>query len=219
MNPPVESRIAEEDETRLVARLRDGDEAAFAELVDRYHTGMVRLATVYVRDEAAAEDVAQEAWIGVLRGIDRFEARSSLKTWIFHILINRAKTRATREQRSIPFSALWDADTAPFEPAVEPERFRPPGAQWAGGWVSFPQSWGAAPEERLLSGEAREQIQACIDTLPPSQREVVVLRDVQGWSAEEVCAALQVSEANQRVLLHRGRSKVRRALERYLTGE
>ncbi|MBV9322971.1 MAG: sigma-70 family RNA polymerase sigma factor [Chloroflexi bacterium] len=133
------------------------------------------------------------------------------------MLVHCARARLRREQRSIPFSAMWDAATERFEAAVAAERFRGPGEQWSGGWVSFPPAWGEAPEERLLSREARGQIQAAIDRLPPSQREVVLLRDVQGWSAAEVCDALMVSEANQRVLLHRGRSKVRQALEAYLS--
>jgi RNA polymerase sigma-70 factor (ECF subfamily) len=209
-----------DDDVRLVELLRAGDERAFAALIDRYHTVMLRLATVYVRDRAVAQDVVQDTWLGVLRGLDRFEARSPLKTWIFHILVNTAKTRAVREKRTIPLSALWDPTTTDsFEPAVEPERFLPADApRWPGHWTSLPPGWDAMPEERLLSGETRSLIHAAIDALPPSQREVVSLRDSEGWTAEEVCNILQISETNQRVLLHRGRSRVRRALERYLTG-
>ena len=209
-----------DDDVRLVELLRAGDERAFAALIDRYHTVMLRLATVYVRDRAVAQDVVQDTWLGVLRGLDRFEARSSLKTWIFHILVNTAKTRAVREKRTIPLSALWDPTTTDsFEPAVEPGRFLPADApRWPGHWTSLPPGWDAVPEERLLSGETRSLIHAAIDALPPSQREVVSLRDSEGWTAEEVCNILQISETNQRVLLHRGRSRVRRALERYLTG-
>ena len=209
-----------DDDVRLVELLRAGDERAFAALIDRYHTVMLRLATVYVRDRAVAQDVVQDTWLGVLRGLDRFEARSPLKTWIFHILVNTAKTRAVREKRTIPLSALWDPTTTDsFEPAVEPERFLPADApRWPGHWTSLPPGWDAMPEERLLAGETRSLIHAAIDALPPSQREVVSLRDSEGWTAEEVCNILQISETNQRVLLHRGRSRVRRALERYLTG-
>jgi len=209
-----------DDDVRLVELLRAGDERAFAALIDRYHTVMLRLATVYVRDRAVAQDVVQDTWLGVLRGLDRFEARSPLKTWIFHILVNTAKTRAVREKRTIPLSALWDPTTADsFEPAVEPGRFFPADApRWPGHWTSLPPGWDAVPEERLLSGETRSLIHAAIDALPPSQREVVSLRDSEGWTAVEVCNILQISETNQRVLLHRGRSRVRRALERYLTG-
>ena len=207
------------DDTQLIAALRAGEESAFVLLIDRYHAGMVRIAQGFVRDAAVAEEVVQEAWLGVLRGLDRFEARSSLKRWISSILINGAKTRATRERRSIPFSALWDDPGAePFEPSVEPERFRPEDSARAGGWVSFPHGWNAAPDERFLSQEAQNQIRACIDALPSGQRQVVALRDVHGMSAEETCNLLQISEVNQRVLLHRGRSKVRRAIELYRAG-
>ena len=216
----VAGLVGVDDDVRLVELLRAGDERAFAALIDRYHTVMLRLATVYVRDRAVAQDVVQDTWLGVLRGLDRFEARSPLKTWIFHILVNTAKTRAVREKRTIPLSALWDPTTADsFEPAVEAGRFFPADApRWPGHWTSLPPGWDAVPEERLLSGETRSLIHAAIDALPPSQREVVSLRDSEGWTAKEVCNILQISETNQRVLLHRGRSRVRRALERYLTG-
>jgi RNA polymerase sigma-70 factor, ECF subfamily len=208
-----------DDETHLIAALRAGEESAFVLLIDRYHAGMVRIAQMFVRDAAVAEEVVQEAWLGVLRGLARFEARSSLKQWISTILINRAKTRATRERRSIPFSALWDESGAEFfEASIEPERFRPEDSAWPGGWVSFPHGWNAAPDERFLSQEAQTEIRACIDALPGGQRQVVVLRDVHGMSAQETCNLLQISEVNQRVLLHRGRSKVRRAIELYLAG-
>jgi RNA polymerase sigma-70 factor (ECF subfamily) len=138
---------------------------------------------------------------------------------MFRIVINTARARAGREQRSIPFSAAGDAWANGAEPAVEPARFRGPTDQWPGGWVSFPPSWGQAPEQRVLSGEVLQVIRDAIDQLPPGQREVVVLRDVQGWDAEEVCQLLQLSEANQRVLLHRGRSKLRRGLAHYLAGQ
>ncbi len=207
------------DETQFIAALRAGQEPAFVELIDRYHAGMVRLAQMFVRDAAVAEEVVQEAWLGVLHGLARFEARSSLKRWISTILINRAKTRATRERRSIPFSELWgEAGPEPFEPSVAPERFRPEDTAWRGGWVSFPLGWNAAPDERLLAQEVQTQIRASIDSLPDSQRQVVVLRDVHGMTADETCSLLQISDVNQRVLLHRGRSKVRRAIELYLTG-
>jgi RNA polymerase sigma-70 factor (ECF subfamily) len=173
-------------ELELVEALREGDEGAFAALVDRYHTSLVRVARMYVRDGATAEEVAQETWVAVLGGIDRFEARSSIKTWLFRILTNRAKTRGEREARSIPFSSMGDSD-------------RP-----------------SAEEERLLAGEARGVILETIETLPPAQRATITLRDIEGLSAEEVCNVLEVSDTNQRVLLHRARSTVRRALERYL---
>ena len=208
-----------DDESYFIAALRAGDESAFVTLVDRYNDGLFRLAQMFVRDAAVAEEVVQDAWLGVLRGLNRFEARSSLKQWISTILINRAKTRATRERRSVPFSAVWNGSgVEPFEPAVEPERFQPEGSEWPGGWVSFPVGWNVAPDERFLSQEVQSQIRASIDALPASQRDVVVLRDVQGCTAAETCALLRISEINQRVLLHRGRSRVRRAIELYLTG-
>ncbi len=207
------------DESELIASLRAGDEASFVRLVELYNAGMIRVARMYVRDRSIAEEVAQEAWLGVLRGLDRFQARSSLKTWIFRILLNCARARAGREQRSIPFSAAGEALIEGAEPAVDASRFRGPGDPYHGGWVSFPASWGRTPEQRVLSGEVQQLVGAAIDQLPPAQREVVVMRDVQGWSAEEVCQLLQVSESNQRVLLHRGRSKLRCALAHYLAGE
>jgi RNA polymerase sigma-70 factor (ECF subfamily) len=203
----------------LVAALAGGDEAAFESLIDRYHAPLLRLAMVYVSDRAVAEEVVQETWIGVLRGLDRFEGRSSLKTWIFRILTNRAKTRGQREGRSVPFSSLWSPGE-PGEPAVEPERFLPPDhAEWPGHWASPVRSWGDSPEERLLSGETTALIHQAVEALPPAQREVITLRDIEGWTADEVCDLLEVSEGNQRVLLHRARSKVRRALERYFVDE
>jgi RNA polymerase sigma-70 factor (ECF subfamily) len=208
--------LSNADDQRLVDSLRAGDESAFEVLIDRYHSSLLRLAMFYVPSRAVAEDVVQETWLGVLQGLARFEGRSSLKTWIFRILTNRARTRGQREGRSIPFSAVWSADDDPAEPAVDADRFRPPEDKWHGGWVSFPRNWDELPEERLLSAETRAQIQQAIDALPDSQREVITLRDVEGWASEEVCNVLDISESNQRVLLHRARSKVRRALEQYL---
>jgi RNA polymerase sigma-70 factor (ECF subfamily) len=198
------------DERELLRRLRDGDEAAFAELVDAYGRGMLRVAQSFVRSRAAAEEVVQDAWLGVLRGLDRFEGRSSLKTWIYRILVNTAKTRGVREARSIPFSALAGGD----EPAVEPERFFGPDHPHApGGWSAPPSEW---PPERLEAKETRELIDATIAELPPLQRQVITMRDVEGFSADETCNALEISESNQRVLLHRARARVRRALERHM---
>jgi RNA polymerase sigma-70 factor (ECF subfamily) len=204
---------ARESEEQLVAALQAGDEAAFATLVDRYQPSLVRLARMYVRDQSTAEEVAQETWLAVLKGIDRFEGRSSFKTWLFRILTNRAKTRGQRESRSVPFSSLGgDSD----DPAVDPDRFRPEGEQYAGGWKQFPVPWEGDPEERLLAGEARALILDTIEKLPPNQRAVITLRDIEGFGSEEVRNVLDVSDTNQRVLLHRARSKVRRALEQYL---
>src|SRR5256886_13276071 len=153
-----------DDETEFIQALRAGDELAFVALIDRYQPGMLRLARVFVRDVSVAEEVVQEAWLAVLRGLERFEARSSLKRWISSILVNCAKTQATRERRSIPFSAVWDPGAEPFDPSVEPERFRPDDApQWPGGWVSFSPSWSDGPDDWLLSQETQSEVRACID--------------------------------------------------------
>jgi RNA polymerase sigma-70 factor (ECF subfamily) len=202
------------DESQLVEALRAGDEAAFTELVRTYNASLLRVARIYVSSLAAAEEVVQETWEAVLNGLDRFEGRSSLKTWIFSILANRAKTKAQRERRTIPFSEF--EPTRVPEAALEPERFRSPGdPRWPGHWAVPPQPW---PEDRLLAGETRGKLAETIEGLPPSQRAVISLRDVEGWSAEETCNALGLTETNQRVLLHRARSKVRAALEGYLGG-
>jgi RNA polymerase sigma-70 factor, ECF subfamily len=204
------------DDVQLVRSLRDGDEAAFALLTREYHHSLLRVARIYVSSRAVAEEVVQETWLGVLQGLDRFEGRSSLRTWVFRILTNIAKTRAQREGRTLPFSALARPDAVP-EPAVESERFRAQDdPSWPGHWSSPPQAWNA-PEERLLGGEVRAVVEQAIEELAPAQRAVISLRDVEGWPSDEVCNALDISETNQRVLLHRARSKVRRALEDYLT--
>jgi RNA polymerase sigma-70 factor, ECF subfamily len=204
------------DESDLLRALRGGDETSFARLIETHHASMIRLAMNYVPGRAVAEEVVQETWLAVIQGLDRFEGRSSLKTWIFRILMNRAMTRGKREHRTVPFSALFDAAHEPAEPAVDPDRFRPPGEHLAGGWVQFPLSWEGAPEVRLLSRESLDHVAKAIDTLPPSQREVITLRDVEGWTSREVCNVLEITETNQRVILHRARSKVRLAMERYL---
>jgi RNA polymerase sigma-70 factor (ECF subfamily) len=175
---------------------------------------------MYVSDPAVAEEVVQETWLGVLRGLDTFEARSSLKTWIFRILMNKAKTRAIREGRVIPFSALEDPATDADGPSVDPDRFLPADhPQFPGHWKSAPDEWSQSPEQMCLSGETRAYIDAAIRQLKPSQREVITLRDIQGLRAPEVCEILGITEANQRVLLHRARSKVRRALEDFWARE
>jgi RNA polymerase sigma-70 factor, ECF subfamily len=207
---------AGDDDEQLLIALRRRDEQAFTALVDRYHARLVRLAGLFVANQAVAEEVAQETWIGVLQGIDRFEGRSSFRTWLFRILTNQAKRRGQREARSIPFAAFSQADAEDFEPSVAPERFLPANDEWAGHWVSYPRNWRETPEERFLSQETRALVQRAIDTLPPNQRMVITLRDVEGVPSAEVCNALAISETNQRVLLHRARSKVRAQLEAYL---
>ena len=198
----------------LVAALRRGDEAAFGRLIDKYHASLVRLARAYVADRAVGEEVVQETWLGVIRGIDRFEGRSSLKTWIYRILTNTAKKHGVRERRTVPFSALLSGDDGE-DAGVDADRFLPDGNLWAGHWASPPSSWGSGPEERLLAGEARGLIEATIATLAETQQQVITLRDVDGWSSEDVCNVLELTEVNQRVLLHRARAKVRQALENY----
>jgi len=209
-------RLISDEEWKLVQALRAGDEAAFEALIERYHASLVRLAMLYVSDRAIAEDVTQETWLGVLEGLPRFEGRASLKTWLFRILTNRAKTRGQRESRSIPFSAFWDPAAEPAEPAVSPERFLPDdNPVTPHHWAVKPAAWDEIPEEYFLTRETLAHVQKAIEALPPSQREVITLRDIEGWTADEVCNALEISETNQRVLLHRARARVRRTLEVY----
>jgi RNA polymerase sigma-70 factor (ECF subfamily) len=179
---------------------------------------MLRVAMMYVSSRAVAEEVVQEAWLGVIAGLERFEGRSSLRTWIFRILTNTAKTRGEREGRSVPFSSLA-GDAEDGDSVVDADRFLGSDHRWAGHWASSPRSPRDVPEERLLAAEARERIAEAIEALPPNQRAVITLRDVDGFSAEEARQVLDVSEANQRVLLHRARAKVRQALEDYLDEE
>jgi len=211
--------MASVEDLRMVEALRSGDESTFVSLVEGYHASMLRLAMIFVPSKAVAEEVVQETWMGVLQGLNRFEGRSSLKTWLFRILTNRAKTRAQREGRSVPFSSLPEFNCDFPETALEPERFSGPDQQRPGQWISFPNSWDEIPEERILSQETLACIQEAIDTLPPGEREVITLRDIEGWPSDETCNLLGVSEANQRVLLHRARCRVRRALERYFEEE
>jgi RNA polymerase sigma-70 factor (ECF subfamily) len=218
MDEPGETFVAPEGQAEVVAALRARDEATFAALVDELGPSMLRVARTYVSTRAVAEEVVQEAWLGVLSGIDRFEGRSSLKTWIFRILTNRAKTRGEREGRTVPFSSLASDPAGGDEPAVSPDRFVAAG-RGQGHWSSPPGRWSELPESRLLGKETRAVVQAAIDALPETQSAVITMRDVEGWSSEEVRNVLGLSESNQRVLLHRARAKVRRALESYLEGE
>ncbi|HEV8564079.1 MAG TPA: sigma-70 family RNA polymerase sigma factor [Actinomycetota bacterium] len=198
----------------LVERLRAGDEAAFMTLVEAHQAPMLRIARMYVSTQAVAEEVVGDAWLGILRGLERFEGRSSLRTWMYRILVNIAKTRGVREGRSIPFASLAGDDLE--APSVDETRFQSPGAESPNHWSSIPADWRGLPEERLLGAETLRLIGDVIETLPPMQAEVIRLRDVLGWTSEEVRNALDLTETNQRVLLHRGRSRVRRALEDYL---
>lgn len=205
------------DEKLLLAALRERDEVAFTTLVEEHGPAMHRLALTFVRRAALADEVVQDAWLGVLRGIDRFEGRSSLKTWLFRIVANKAKTRALLEARSTPFSALLAERDEPA-PAVLPDRFFDPEGRHRGAWVSNPRPWDELPESKVISSETRDVIERAVLRLPEGQRLVITLRDIHGWEPEEVCNLLELSEANQRVLLHRARSRVRAALERHLEG-
>jgi RNA polymerase sigma-70 factor (ECF subfamily) len=203
-------------EANLVRRLRDGDEVAFQSIVSRYHQTMIAVARSYVKSDEVAEEVVQEAWLGVLNGLDRFQGRSSLKTWILRILVNTALTRSGREARSVPFSSLAAADEG--KPAVEPERFNPAGAAYPGHWTAYPGDWRSLPADALLGRETLEVVKRAIEELPDAQRTVITMRDIAGFTAQEVREALDISDSNQRVLLHRARSRVRAALERHLDG-
>lgn len=193
------------DETELVRALRDGDEQAFAELVGRHTPGLLRVARSHVRDAGAAEEVVQETWLALLDGLDRFEQRSSLQTWLYRVVLNRSRTRGVRDARTQP------------APAVDPSRFRPDDdPDWPGHWSLPPRPWQRDPQVQLQSAEVLEQLRLAIDDLPSRQRDVVVLRDVQGLDTEEVAQVLELTAGNVRVLLHRGRTAVRTRLEEYL---
>jgi RNA polymerase sigma-70 factor (ECF subfamily) len=204
-------------ERELCAALRRRHESAFAALVDEYSPPLRRLALTYVRSAAVADEVVQETWLAVVRGIDRFEGRSSLKTWIYQILTNIAKTRGERESRTVPLSSLAvDGD----EHAVDPARFLDESHErWPGHWAAPPSRWDELPESWLLGRETMDVLRDAVDALPPAQRQVILLRDVDGWPADEVCELLELTEVNQRVLLHRARSKVRAALESHLADD
>lgn len=216
MSVRVEQPSADGDH-ELLQRLRAGDEEAFAALVARYNRSLMRVALMHVPSRAVAEEVVQETWLGVLRGLDRFEERSSLKTWLFRILVNRAKTRGERERRTVPFATLAGAELEADEPSVDPDRFvASEGREFPGHWTSPPRRWETDPERSLESAQAEAIVRAAIEELPPMQRLVITMRDLEGWPSDEVCNALEISETNQRVLLHRARSKVRGALEEWI---
>ena len=205
--------IAADDE-RLVDQARAGDQEAFAALVRRHGPALLRLARMYVSSDAVAEEVVQETWLAVLRGLERFEGRSSFRTWLFRILVNRAKTRGVREHRSVPFASLGGAgggDDDERGPAVDPSRFLADGA-----WASPPRRWQDDPEAALRSKEARRIVEEAIAGLPERQRIVITMRDLEGLGSDEVRNVLDLSETNQRVLLHRARVKVREALDDWI---
>jgi RNA polymerase sigma-70 factor (ECF subfamily) len=217
--PPAHGTAPASGETRvqdpdagLLDALRAGDEQAFTTLVTRYHASLKRVARAYVSSDAVAEEVVQETWLAVIGALDRFEQRASIKTWLFHILANKAKTRGVRERRVVPFASL--AEAGGDETAVAADRFQREGDAWPGHWAMPPRPW-EDPERRLQSLEARERLRAAIGALPEVQQAVLTLRDVEGLESDEVCRLLELSAANQRVILHRARARVRTELERY----
>lgn len=199
---------AVDDDVQLLDRLRSGDERAFVSLVDRHHDSMLRLAKTFVRSHEVAEEVVQETWLGVLRGIDRFEGRSSLHTWLLAILVNRARSTGSKEARTVPASEVEG-----FVPAVDGSRFDVSGA-----WSSPPEPWEEAIEDRVGAAALRSEILSALEKMPARQRAVVMLRDVDGLDGGEVCDVLGLTPANERVLLHRGRSRLRQALENTIEG-
>lgn len=205
--------VASPADMALVERLRSGDETAFITLVERHQATMMRIAQMHVSSRAVAEEVVQEAWLGVIKGIDRFEGRASLRTWVFRILTNIAKARGQAEGRTVPYSMLADDE----DDGIDPNWFQDANGRSTGGWRTFPDDWRTIPEDRLLGKETLDRIAKAIASLPSLQAEVIRLRDVLGWSSEEVVTALGISETYQRVLLHRARSRVRRELDQYLS--
>ncbi len=211
-NPAWPRERLDEGEEDLLDALRRGDESAFSALVDRHHASMIRVARLHVASDAAAEEVAQEAWLGVLRGLGQFQGRCTLKAWIFAIVSNCAKSRGARDKRTVPLSSLAGEDDG--GPSVDPHRFQDDShPRWPGHWSQPPEAWN---EDNLVSRETLQAIASAMETLPPTQRAVMTMRDVEGLESDETCQILGISEANQRVLLHRARSKVRRALESYM---
>ncbi|HLO33725.1 MAG TPA: RNA polymerase sigma factor [Anaerolineales bacterium] len=208
------------DELALLNLLRQRDEMAFTQLVEQYHPSLVRLARMFVQDTVTAEEVAQETWLAVLHGLDRFEGRSSLKTWIFTILTNKAKTRSQRESRTVSYTDLEESLQDSSQATVDPKRFKDPSADRnPDHWAVAPASWAGIPEDTLLSQETTNHIRQSIEALPENQRLVITLHDRDELPAQEICNILGISETNQRVLLHRARARVRQALEDYLQAE
>jgi RNA polymerase sigma-70 factor (ECF subfamily) len=205
----------ERDEERLLTRLRQGDEEAFCTLVRRHTPSMTRVAMAFVARRAVADEVVQETWLNVVRSLDAFEARSSLRTWIYAILGNCARRRAEQEQRLVPMSGIAADELSGDDVGVGRDRFFESG-RWAGMWSTAVSRWDGLPEERLVSSELRTTLLEAIDALPRMQRAVITLRDVEGWMPEEVCDYLSLADGNQRILLHRARAATRSAVERYV---
>ena len=211
-------KLGDPPDEHILSRIRQGDEAAYRQLVDRYNASLIRVACCYVRDRAAAEEVTQETWLGLLKGLDRFEGRAALRTWLFRILTNKAKDRAKKDSRYVPFPALVGTETTADDPSMDPELFQRSDEVEPGHWRSqTPRRWVNDPEQSLLTREALACVQGALDELPRAQRAVLVLRQLQGCTSDEVCNILDITETNQRVLLHRARSKVRRAVDRYFS--
>lgn len=202
-------------EEQLLTRLRAGDESAFRALVGRHDRALRRVALSFVPTPSVADEVVQDTWLAVIRGLENFEGRSSLKTWIFRILVNRAQSRGERERRTTPFSSLASPADEESGATVDAERFLGPENPLAGYWSLTPTRFFELPEERLLAEETAELVARSIRLLPPRQQQVITLRDIEGWEAEEVCESLSISAANQRVLLHRARAAVRATLEEH----
>jgi len=201
------------DDPELARRLADREEAAFTMVVDAWSPGMLRLARSFVTTDDSASEVLQDTWLAVITGVGAFEGRSSLRTWVYRILVNTAKRRGERESRVVPWSS-WAPDATEAGPTVDPSRFQGPTEDYPGHWRAFPQEW---PEDEALAGETVAIIRAAMERLPVRQRIVMTLRDVEGCSSEEVCAILEISAVNQRVLLHRARAAIRTVLESYFT--
>ncbi|MBH0203666.1 MAG: sigma-70 family RNA polymerase sigma factor [Nitrospira sp.] len=211
------SAAAANGEVVLLARLRQGDESAFDELVTRHHSVLIRMAMGYVADREVAEEVVQDTWIAVVEGLDRFEGRSSLRTWIFGIMIHKAKDRGVREKRHTTFSS-FESGNDDNDEAVDPSRFHQSG-EWAGHWAFPPQPWDdQTPEKLLASQQAVNAMSKAIDALPQTLKDVLILRDIEGVEAKEACDILKISETNLYVRLHRARERVRQAVETYLAG-
>ena len=214
--PTIPTATRKPTDEQIVRALRAGDESAFRALFERTYPMMRRVARGHVANDAVAEEIVQETWMAVVTGIERFEGRSALSTWIFSILINQAKTHSARERRAVPFSSI--APSGEDERSVDPDRFQNDDDALPGNWATPPRPW-QRPERRLLSLEARDRLKEALAQLPERQRVIVGLRDVEGCSAGEVCELLELSPENQRVLLHRGRSRLRAVLEEYVDGE
>lgn len=210
---------ASADDLLLIEQLRSGNEATFVSLVEHVHPVMLRLALVYVTERVAAEEVVQQTWREVLESLDQFEGHTSLNIWLFRTLIHAATTRAQRESLRLPFSSLPDDDSTLTEPTVDAARFWPADHPWAGHWAAVPSDWEDIPKERLLSQEMRAYLDQAIEALPPSQRLILLLRDVAGWTSNEACCLLDIPEVAERILLHHARSQVREALEKQFEKE